>query len=192
MIQAREGALAAGRAGTGAVGAGPLAARIVALAGDVAGWGEARKLAGATSGAAAVAVGASTGAGVPRAIDVARRALALERTIAVVPARTAAVGADAAAVLVVSDAIDMARWVGAGEVARFALVADTVPTAAAVIIIIAAACVEDGRNAEQKHCEGREGNTGSSEHCSERRTDRCRAQGARAKKRVRRRGGDTA
>jgi len=97
---------------------------------------------------------------------VARRALALEGTIAVVSARTVAVGADAAAVVVVPDAIDMARWGGAVEAARFALVAHTAPTVAAVIIIIAAACVQDGGNAEQKQCEGWEGNPGSREHWS--------------------------
>jgi hypothetical protein len=46
----------------------------------------------------------------------------------------------------------MARWGGAVEAARFALVAHTVSAVAAVIIIIAAACVQDGCSAEQKHC----------------------------------------
>ena len=181
MIQAREGALAAARAATGAIGAGSVAARIVALAGDVARWGEARKLANTTGGAAAVAIGASPCAGIPLAIDVARRAPALEGTMAVIAARTVAVGADAAAVVVVADAIDMAGWGGAVEVARFARVADTVPTVAAVIIIIAAACVQDGGSAQQKQGEGREGNTRSREHWSERRMDRRRAQGSSAR-----------
>jgi hypothetical protein len=171
VIQTREGALAASRAGTGAVGAGSLTARIVALAGDVAGWGEARKLAGATRGAAAVAIGACTGASIPLAIDVARRALALEGTMALVSARAAAVGADAAAVAVASDAIDMAWWVWAAEAARIALAAHAVPTVAAVIVIIAAARVQGGCSAEQKHCDGRERNTGARQHWPERRTD---------------------
>ena len=132
----------------------------------MAGWGEARKLAGATSGAAAVAIGASARAGIPLAIDVARRALALEAAVAVIAARTAAIGADAVAVGVVSGAVDMARRGSAVEVARFALVAHARPIAAAtvIVIIIAAACVQEGRDAEQQDCEGRESNAGSKDH----------------------------
>jgi hypothetical protein len=64
----------------------------------------------------------------------------------------------------------MARWVGAAEAARIALAAHAVPTVAAVIVIviIAAARVQDGCSADQKHCDGRERDTGSRQHWPER------------------------
>jgi len=164
VIEAREGALAAGLAGAGAVGALAHAARIVALARDVAGSRGAHEIAAAPGGTAAVAIGARARAGIALAIDVARRAQTLELAVAVVPASAAAVGADAAAGVVVTHARDMARRVPAAEAARFTLVTHAVPIPAAIVVVIAAARIQRRQRSDQKPCEGREAKGGSAKH----------------------------
>src|SRR5690606_24692051 len=142
-IQARESARAARRAAAGAVGASALAAGVVPFAGNVTGWSQTRKLANRSRRAAAVAVGARARARVSLAVDVAGRAPALEDTVTIIAAGATSVGADTAAVVVVAQTGDVARWLGAAEMARGdTLMTYTLAAVATIVVIIAAASVQ--------------------------------------------------
>jgi hypothetical protein len=161
VIEAGEGALAAGGAGAAAVRAFAGAARVVALATDVTRRRHAQERAGAPGAAATLAVGAGAAARGTVAVDVARRSGAAEAAAAVVAAGAVAVGAGAGAVVVVALAHDGARWCGAVEVTRVSRVAHAAP-AVAVVVVIAAGSERRGKT-EQKGDE-RDSDRRSGEH----------------------------
>jgi hypothetical protein len=163
VIQAGEGALAAGGAGAAAVRAFADAARVVALAADVTRRRHAQERAGAAGAAATLAVGAGAAARGTVAVDVARRSGAAEAAAAVVAAGAVAVGAGAGAVVVVALAHDGARRCGAVEVTRVSRVAHAAP-AVAVVVVVAAGSERRGKT-EQKGKE-RDADTRSGEHAA--------------------------
>lgn len=137
VVEAGEGAFAAGRAGAAAVGAAAGAGRVVALAGNVARRRRAIERAHTPDTAATVAVGADAAAGSAVAIDVARGSGAAKPATAVVAARAAAVRTGAGAIVVVAFADHGAGWRRAVEIARVAGVADAAPAVALVVVIAA-------------------------------------------------------